>query len=98
MPAKQLVFEEEARKSLKRGVDILAEAVKTTLGPKGRNVALDKKWGAPSIVDDGVTIAKDIELPEPFENMGVQLVKEAASKTNDVAGMAPPPPPSWLKL
>ena len=86
MPAKQLVFEEEARKALKRGVDILAGAVKTTLGPKGRNVALDKKWGAPTVTHDGVTVAKDIELKDPFENMGAQLLKEAATKTNDVAG------------
>jgi len=86
MPAKQLVFEEEARKSLKRGVDILAEAVKTTLGPKGRNVALDKKWGAPTVTHDGVSVAKEIELKDPFENMGAQLLKQAATKTNDVAG------------
>ncbi len=86
MPAKQLVFEEEARKSLKRGVDILAEAVKTTLGPKGRNVALDKKWGAPTVTHDGVSVAKEIELKEPFENMGAHLLKQAATKTNDVAG------------
>src|SRR3954447_5222468 len=86
MPAKQLVFREDARKALKRGVDTLAEAVKTTLGPKGRNVALDKKYGAPSVTHDGVTVAKDIELSDPFENMGAQLLKEAASKTNDVAG------------
>src|SRR5918912_1235882 len=86
MPAKQLVFREDARKALKRGVDTLAEAVKTTLGPKGRNVALDKKYGAPSVTHDGVTVAKDIELADPFENMGAQLLKEAASKTNDVAG------------
>ncbi len=86
MPAKQLVFREDARKALKRGVDILAEAVKTTLGPKGRNVALDRKYGAPNVTHDGVTVAKDIELADPFENMGAQLLKEAASKTNDVAG------------
>ncbi|MBI2940584.1 MAG: chaperonin GroEL [Chloroflexi bacterium] len=86
MPAKQLVFDEQARRSLKRGVDLLADAVKTTLGPKGRNVALDKKYGAPAITHDGVTVAKDIELPEPFENMGAQLLKEAATKTNDIAG------------
>jgi chaperonin GroEL len=86
MPAKQLVFREDARKALKRGVDTLAEAVKTTLGPKGRNVALDKKYGAPNVTHDGVTVAKDIELSDPFENMGAQLLKEAASKTNDVAG------------
>ncbi len=84
--AKQLKFSEEARQSLVRGVNILAQAVVTTLGPKGRNVALDKKWGAPNIVHDGVTVAKEIELDDPFENMGAQLVKEAASKTNDVTG------------
>jgi len=84
--AKQLKFSEEARQSLVKGVNILARAVVTTLGPKGRNVALDKKWGAPNIVHDGVTVAKDIEIEDPFENMGAQLVKEAASKTNDVSG------------
>jgi len=84
--AKQLVFSEDARRSLKKGVDTLSEAVKTTLGPKGRNVALDKKFGAPTITHDGVTVAKDIELEEPFENMGAQLLKEAATRTNDVAG------------
>jgi len=84
--AKQIIFDQEARQSLKKGIDVLADAVKITLGPKGRPVALDKKWGAPSIIDDGVTIAKDIELQDPFENMGVQLVKEAASKTNDACG------------
>ena len=84
--AKQLVFSENARRALKTGVDALANAVKVTLGPKGRNVALDKKWGAPTITHDGVTVAKEIELEEPFENMGAQLLKEAATKTNDVAG------------
>ena len=84
--AKQLIFSEDARRSLKRGIDILATAVVTTLGPKGRNVALDKKWGAPTITHDGVTVAKEIELEEPFENMGAQLLKEAATKTNDIAG------------
>ncbi len=84
--AKQLLYSEEARKKLKAGVDAMAKAVVTTLGPKGRNVALDKKWGAPSVVHDGVTVAKEIELKDPFENMGAQLVKEAASKTSDVAG------------
>jgi len=84
--AKQIIFDQEARQSLKKGIDVLASAVRVTLGPKGHPVALDKKWGAPSIIDDGVTIAKDIELPDPFENMGVQLVKEAASKTNDACG------------
>src|SRR5512133_794122 len=86
MPAKQLAYDESARRSLKRGMDLLAEAVKTTLGPKGRNVALDKKFGAPTITHDGVTVAKEIELKDPFENMGAQLLKEAATKTNDVAG------------
>ncbi|MBC7237270.1 MAG: chaperonin GroEL [Chloroflexi bacterium] len=84
--AKQLQFSTEARASLKRGLDKLAEAVGTTLGPKGRNVALDKKWGAPTITHDGVTVAKEIELEDPYENMGAQLLKEAATKTNDVAG------------
>jgi chaperonin GroEL len=84
--AKQLVFSENARRDLKAGVDTLANAVKVTLGPKGRNVALDKKWGAPTITHDGVTVAKEIELEEPFQNMGAQLLKEAATKTNDVAG------------
>ncbi|MEE8418768.1 MAG: chaperonin GroEL, partial [Dehalococcoidales bacterium] len=84
--AKQIIFNDDVRASLKKGIDILTDAVKVTLGPKGHPVALDKKWGAPSIIDDGVTIAKEIELPDPFENMGVQLVKEAASKTNDACG------------
>jgi chaperonin GroEL len=84
--AKQLQFSEEARRSLKAGLDKLAEAVSATLGPKGRNVALDKKWGAPTITHDGVTVAKEIELEDPYENMGAQLLKEAATKTNDVAG------------
>ncbi|MCL4833319.1 MAG: chaperonin GroEL [Caldilineaceae bacterium] len=84
--AKQLVFQEDARRALKKGVDVLANAVKTTLGPKGRNVALDKKWGSPTVTHDGVTVAKEIELEDPFQNMGAQLLKEAATKTNDVAG------------
>ncbi|MCH4157415.1 MAG: chaperonin GroEL [Acidaminococcaceae bacterium] len=84
--AKQILFNEEARRSLERGVNALANAVKVTLGPKGRNVVLDKKFGAPTITNDGVTIARDIELEDPFENMGAQLVKEVATKTNDVAG------------
>ena len=84
--AKLIAYNEEARGSLKRGIDALAGAVKTTLGPKGRNVALDKKYGAPNVVHDGVTVAKDIELPDPFENMGAQLLKEAATKTEDTAG------------
>ncbi len=84
--AKQIIFAEEAREKLAKGVNILAKAVVTTLGPRGRNVALDRKWGAPNVVHDGVSVAKEIELENPFENMGAQLVKEAASKTNDVAG------------
>ncbi len=84
--AKQIIFGEEVRHSLKKGIDTLVGAVRVTLGPKGHAVALDKKWGAPTVIDDGVTIAKDIELPDPFENMGVQLVKEAATKTNDACG------------
>jgi chaperonin GroEL len=86
MPAKQLMFRDEARRGLQRGVDKLADAVATTLGPKGRNVALDKKFGAPTVTHDGVTVAKEIELDDPYENMGAQLLKEAATKTNDIAG------------
>src|SRR5258706_10828273 len=84
--AKLIAFGEEARRGLERGMNILADTVKVTLGPKGRNVVLDKKWGAPTITDDGVSIAKEIELEDHFENMGAQLLKEVASKTNDVAG------------
>jgi len=84
--AKQLVFRDDARRQLKTGIDTLAKAVATTLGPKGRNVALDKKWGAPTITHDGVTVAKEIELEDPCANMGAQLLKEAATKTNDIAG------------
>jgi chaperonin GroEL len=84
--AKQIKYNKEAREALIKGVNQLADAVVTTLGPKGRNVALDRKWGAPNVVHDGVTVAKEIELSDPFENMGAQLVKEASSKTNDVAG------------
>src|SRR5215211_6691362 len=83
---KQIIFDEEARRSLKLGVDVLAEALKVTLGPRGRLVVLDKKYGPPAMVDDGVSIAKEIELRDPFENMGAQLAKEISSKTNDVAG------------
>ncbi len=86
MSAKQLVFSDDARRRLKEGIDILANAVATTLGPKGRNVALDKKFGAPTITHDGVTVAKEIELEDPYQNMGAQLLKEAATKTNDIAG------------
>ena len=86
MTAKQLAFAEDARRRLKDGVDVLASAVATTLGPKGRNVALDRKFGSPTITHDGVTVAKEVELDDPFENMGAQLLKEAATKTNDIAG------------
>ncbi|HRF59978.1 MAG TPA: chaperonin GroEL [Fimbriimonadaceae bacterium] len=86
MPAKTLLYDENARRALERGVNKVADAVKVTLGPKGRNVVLDKKWGSPTITKDGVTVAKEIELEDPYENMGAQLCKEVASKTNDVAG------------
>ena len=86
MAAKQLVFGEDARRKLKNGIDMVADAVVTTLGPKGRNVAIDRKFGSPTITHDGVTVAKEIELEDPFENMGAQLIKEAATKTNDIAG------------
>ena len=84
--AKEIMYDWEAREGLKKGVDALANAVKVTLGPKGRNVIIDKKFGAPQITKDGVTVAKEIELKEPLENMGAQMVKEVASKTNDQAG------------
>src|SRR5690242_19051545 len=83
---KILKFDDQARRSLEAGVDKLANAVRVTLGPKGRNVVIDKKWGAPTITNDGVTIAREVELEDKFENMGAQLVKEVATKTNDVAG------------
>jgi chaperonin GroEL len=86
MPAKMLKFDEDARRALERGVDKLADTVAITLGPRGRNVVLDKKWGAPTVTNDGVTIAKEVELEDPYENMGAQLTKEVATKTNDVAG------------
>src|SRR6267143_4651482 len=86
MPAKDLLFDAEARRQLKSGIDQLANAVKVTLGPRGRNVALDKKWGAPTVTHDGVTVAKEIELENHFQNMGAQMLKQAATKTNDVAG------------
>src|ERR687896_657576 len=86
MPPKKLAYSDEARKSLRVGIETLADAVKVTLGPKGRNVVLDKKFGPPQVCSDGVTIAKEIELPDAFENMGAQLLKEAATKTNDAAG------------
>src|ERR1700732_1789574 len=83
---KIMEFDEDARRSLERGVDKLADTVKVTLGPRGRNVVIDKKWGAPTITNDGVTVAKEIELENPYENLGAQLAKEVATKTNDVAG------------
>src|SRR5215207_4479188 len=86
MPAKDLIFDADARRQLKSGIDALANAVKVTLGPRGRNVALDKKWGAPTVTHDGVTVAKEIELENHFQNMGAQMLKQAATKTNDVAG------------
>src|SRR3954466_8985302 len=86
MPAKELLFDADARRQLKAGIDALANAVKVTLGPRGRNVALDKKWGAPTVTHDGVTVAKEIELENHFQNMGAQMLKQAATKTNDVAG------------
>ena len=93
--AKQIIYGEEARKALQRGVDQLADTVKITLGPKGRNVVLGKKFGAPLITNDGVTIAKEIELEDPFENMGAQLIREVSTKTSRAT--APPPPPFWRR-
>ena len=86
MSAKMLKYDQNARKALERGTDLLANAVKVTLGPRGRNVVLEKKFGSPTITKDGVTVAKEIEVSDPFENMGAQLVREVASKTNDIAG------------
>src|SRR4051794_37346629 len=86
MAAKQLLFDESARHKILRGVELLARAVKVTLGPKGRNVVIDKKFGAPTVTKDGVTVAKEIDLPDPYENMGAQMVREVASKTSDAAG------------
>src|ERR1051326_9041847 len=86
MAAKMIAYDEEARRALERGALSVARAVKVTLGPRGRNVVIDKKWGSPTITKDGVTVAKEIELEDKFENMGAQLVREVASKTNDVAG------------
>ena len=86
MPAKQLLYDQEARAAVLRGVQKLSGAVKATLGPKGRNVVLDKKWGAPTITKDGVTVAKEVELPDKFENMGAQMVRQVASKTSEGAG------------
>src|ERR1041384_4544975 len=86
MAAKELLFDEEARRALERGANAVANAVKVTLGPRGRNVVIDKKWGSPTITKDGVTVAKEVELEDHFENMGAQLVREVASRTSDVAG------------
>ena len=86
MAAKQLLFDESARQKILRGVELLSRAVKVTLGPKGRNVVIDKKFGSPTVTKDGVTVAKEVELPDPYENMGAQMVKEVASKTSDTAG------------
>ncbi|MBI5766147.1 MAG: chaperonin GroEL, partial [Verrucomicrobia bacterium] len=86
MAAKQLLFDEAARQKVLKGVELLSKAVKVTLGPKGRNVVIDKKFGSPTVTKDGVTVAKEVELPDPYENMGAQMVKEVASKTSDVAG------------
>ena len=84
--AKQILFDETARRKLLQGVEVLANAVKVTLGPKGRNVVIDKKFGSPTVTKDGVSVAKEIELEDPFENMGAQMVKEVATKTSDIAG------------
>ena len=89
--AKMIAFNEDARRGLERGMNQLADAVKVTLGPRGRNVVLEKKWGAPTITNDGVSIAKEIELDDPWEKIGAELVKEVAKKTDDVAGDEPPP-------
>src|SRR5581483_6302900 len=86
MAAKQILFDEAARQTLLRGVETLAKAVSATLGPRGRNVVLDKKFGAPTVTKDGVTVAKELELPDPYENMGAQMVREVATKTSDTAG------------
>ena len=97
MAAKDVRFSTDAREKMLRGVDILANAVKVTLGPKGRNVVLDKSYGAPRITKDGVTVAKEIELADKFENMGAQMVREVASKTSTSPATAPRPPPCWRK-
>src|SRR2546423_7908321 len=97
MAAKQLIFDESARQALLKGVNKLARAVVATLGPKGRNVVLDKKFGSPTVTKDGVTVAKEIELEDPFENMGAQMVREVASKTSDAAGDGTTPPTALPK-
>ncbi len=96
MAAKQVKFSSDARTRMAKGVDTLANAVKATLGPKGRNVVLEKSFGAPTVTKDGVSVAKEIELKDKFENMGAQMVKEVASKTPTSPVTAPPPPPCWL--
>jgi len=93
--AKMIAFDEEARRGLERGMNVLADTVKVTLGPKGRNVVLEKKWGAPTITNDGVSIAKEIELEDPWEKIGAELVKEVAKKTDDVAGDGTTRRPCW---
>jgi len=95
MPAKMVRFSQEAREKILRGVNVLADAVTVTLGPKGRNVVLEKSFGSPTVTKDGVTVAKEIELEDKFENMAAQMVKEVASKTSDVAGDGTTMPPSW---
>jgi len=97
MAAKMIAFDEDARRGLERGMNQLADVVKVTLGPKGRNVVLEKKWGAPTITNDGVSIAKEIELEDPWEKIGAELVKEVAKKTDDVAGDARRPRPCWRR-
>ena len=97
MSAKEIRFGEDARAKMVRGVNILANAVKATLGPKGRNVVLEKSYGSPTITKDGVSVAKEIELADKFENMGAQMVKEVASRTSDNAGDGTPPPPCWRR-
>src|ERR1700723_4094390 len=98
--AKTIAYDEEARRGLERGLNALADAVRVTLGPKGRNVVLEKKWGAPTITNDGVSIAKEIDLEDPYERIGAELVKEVAKKTDDVAGdgNTPATPPPWATV
>ena len=95
MPPKRIAYDQQAREAIRRGVATLAKTVRVTLGPSGRNVVLEKSFGAPTVTKDGVTVAKEIELEDPWENMGAQMVREVASKTSDVAGDGKPPPPSW---
>ena len=95
MAAKQLLFDEAARQELLKGVELLAKAVKATLGPKGRNVVIDKKFGSPTVTKDGVTVAKEIELSNPYQNMGAQMVRESPARPATSLATAPPPPPCW---